>query len=174
MESQYSPVLLFVALTVLISFFWILIQGFNNELVIYKDKGDFLRVILTLIAGFILASLLNRTPGEDTQMDNALPWILTPVMGVVTFILVMDNFILCVRNNNHRVFVGILIAIYRYFYILLALLLLIRIIDGGSNRRRTSGEVVLGLIGTAAVGYGIFRLINGDRVEKLRNNSVND
>ena len=174
MESQYSPILLFLALIVLISFFWILIQGFNNQLVIYKNNGDFLRVILTLIAGFILASLLNRTPGEDTQVDNALPWIFTPVMGVVTFILVMDNFILCVRNNNHRIFVGILIAIYRYFYILLALLLLIRIIDGGSKRRRTAGEVALGIMSTAAVGYGIFRLINGDRVEKLRNNSAND
>lgn len=143
-------------------------------MVIYKDKTDFLRVILTLISGLILTGLLNRTPGEDPQMDVFLTWIVTPVMGVVTFILVMDNFILCIRHNNHRMFVGILIAIYRYFYILLALLLLIRIIDGGSNRRRTAGEVALGIMGTTAIGYGIYRLINGDRVEKLRNNSVND
>lgn len=174
MESQYSLIILFFSLTVLISFLGILIQGFNDQLVIYKDKTDFWRVVLTLVSGLVLASLLHRTPGEDPQMDNSLTWLLIPVMGVATFILVMDNFILCIRHNNHRVFIGILIAIYRYFYILLALLLLIRIIDGGSNRRRTSGEVVLGIMGTTAIGYGIYRLINGDRVEKLRNNPIND
>lgn len=174
MESQYSLILWFFALIVLISFLGILIQGFNNQLVIYKDKKDFLRVILTLISGLILTGLLNKAPGEDPQMDIFLIWIVTPIMGIVTLILVMDNFILCVRQNNHRVIVGSLIAIYRYFYILLALLLLIRIIDGSSNKRRSSGEVVLGIMGTAAIGYGIYRLINGDRVEKLRNNSANE
>lgn len=174
MESQFSLILWLFALIVLISFFGMLIQGFNNKLVIYKDKTDFLRVILTLISSLILTGLLNRTPGEDPQMDIFLTWIVTPVMGIVTLILVMDNFILCVHQNNHRVIVGSLIAIYRYFYILLALLLLIRIIDGGSNKRKSSGEVVFGIMGTAAIGYSIYRLINGDRVEKLRNNSAND
>lgn len=174
MKSLPTTILWFTTFTALIGFLWILIQGFNNQLMIYKDKHDLLRLVLTIVSGLILIGLLNRAPSEDLHLNFFLSWIASPVISIVTFILVMNNFIQCIEQNNQRLVMGCLIAFYRYFYILVVVLLMIWIIDGNRNKRRSTGIVVLEIMGIATVGYGMFRLINGDRVEMLRNNVINN
>ena len=173
MESQLTLFAWLFALAIIISFFWIMILGFNNQLVIYQDKKDFFRVILTIISFTITGVLIEKVQQGSLQSDVLVTWIVIPILCLTTLVLVIDNFILCIRHNNHQVLIGSVIAIYRYFYLLLALLLILRMMGGGNGKRKSLGEMMLEIIGVAAVGYGIYRLINGEKVKALRNRQIN-
>lgn len=45
---------------------------------------------------------------------------------------------------------------------------------GGDGKRKSYGEMMLEITGVAAVGYGIYRLINGEKVKALRNSQITD
>lgn len=174
MESQFTLFAWLFALAIIISSFWVMILGFNNQLVIYQDKKDFFRVILTINSFTITGVLIEKAQQGSLPSDVLVTWFVIPILCLTTLVLVIDNFILCFRHNNHRVLIGSLIAIYRYFYLLLALLLIIRIMGGGDGKRKSYGEMMLEITGVAAVGYGIYRLINGEKVKALRNSQITD
>lgn len=156
----------------LVSFLAIFIKGVNNEFVIYENKKDFYRVILTIVFFGLGWYLFERTPSEDILSNRLASWFLLPFCIIATSILVIDNFILCVVNNDRKIFLGILIAVYRYFYMIIAFVIILLALHNGTNKQRAVSRFLLDMTIAASTAYVTYLLINGDAVQKKRRQLV--
>ena len=167
MESLHQIFFWVISIFLVVSFFTILILGLNNRVVIYQDKKDFWRVNITMLIGLVLTWLLNLSISGNGFNQFILAWIATPITTIALIILISNSFIMCIKHNESY-FVGSLVAIYRCFYILWGLLLIFGFLMGDDKRKRSTSEVVFGMIAAGAVGNGLFRIINGEAVVRNR------
>lgn len=155
-------------IVLLISFVVILVKGLNNDLVIYQNKNDFYRVIFTIISCGLALFLVNKTSSQDQFDEAIINWLFLPASIIASAVLLIDNFILCIKNNEGKIFIGFVIAIYRYFYIILAMMIIVCALKSGNQQKRGFGRLLIDLTIAGTAAYTTYLLINGDAVRIKR------
>lgn len=147
-----------------VSFFWILIAGFRNEVVIFYNKFDFWRAVLTPVIGGLLAYFVDlKINGGYASYSTEwlMTWVVMPLMGLILVIMLLDSLIVCIKHNRSWP-IGLMVFFYRTLYLFGALLMALKALDGGEKQSFTEKMARLGV--AVAILYGAYRLVNGEKV----------
>lgn len=158
---------------ILVSFVGIFSQGLNNDLVIYQNKKDFYRVALTILVVALSFIIVESSPYENQNLNTLINWIVFPICILLSTVLFIDNFLLCTINNEKKIFIGFVIVIYRYFYMIIAFLIIFLSLYNGSGKRRSVARLLLNITVASSTAYITYLLINGTAVDKKRRQSLN-
>lgn len=150
------------------SFFWVLVMGIKNKIVIFYDKGDFGRTALTLLLGMCLMFILSIERYESEANKQLMIWVVTPALSLLLVVLVIRGFVLSIQHSP-SIWIGAMVAIYRHLYIIFALVLFLCFVSNDENRREKGSflSAVFTLALAGGVAYATYLLINGHKVRRL-------
>lgn len=150
------------------SFFWELVMGLKNKIVIFYDKADFGRTALTLLLGICLMFISSIERYDSEAYKQLMIWVAMPVLSLLIVVLVIRGFVLSIQHSPNT-WIGAMVAVYRHLYIIIAVILFLCLVSNNENRREKgsflSAVFTLALVG--GVAYATYLLIKGHKVRRL-------
>jgi len=167
MENTESNLPGLLGLVVFALFIAIFYAGAAKKIVIYYDYKDLFISIGALFTPFLLFYLWQEEPIESEFAKIFIPWVATPLLGLLSIFFIYLNFKNSITHNRN-IPTGIIIGIFKLIYVILAFTIIFAQFSGSKDRRRSFGDVI---VATLIVGLAVWIttvLVNGKEVYKQK------